>query len=378
MATSSPRQPVPRTARVLIAGQIIAAMAAVAAVVWAVQAELDRGKARAAADSALAEARAQAEVASNAAEALEAARAEVLGAQAEAVGARRLAKAHALISARSRTILLAASPGDFRQVALEIDNELSELTYDGVPRLGEGAEVAILSLLAMAQFRSDLPDHHSKALESIERAIRLNDARLAQAESLARLDLNEGIYLDKLSYICAARPGDVAALRSALDAFPAEVITALAGTGRRAQHYSLRSACSSDAQTAISEGLDKLAGAGKAASQAELFKIRRIFINAESDALLPFAERAGEALHPDYELQGFASMGGSYWPGVRYYYPDQKTEAEAIARRVQEAYGEAWPDIRFDAVLLKGYQGLARDQVEVWLPAPRPPSSSPT
>lgn len=349
-------------------------MVAAAAALWATQAGLDRGKARATAEAALAEAKAQTDAAQTATRAFETVRLQAAGAQAEAEAARRLAQAYALIAARSRNVLLAASPGDFREAALEMDSELSELTYDGVPLLSEGSEVAVLSLLAIAQFRSDLPNREAKALDSVDRAIRLNDARLAQAPSLNALVLNESLYLEKLSYICAARPGDAAALGAALDTFPPIVIAALTGKGALTHHYALRSACAPGTLQALAQSLDHLAGEGKATSEAELFKIRRIFINAQTEAQRPFAERAGQALDHDYELEGFASTGQSFRPGVRYYYPNQKSEAEAIARRVEKAYGETWPDIRFDAVLLKGYQGLARDQVEVWLPAPTPQS----
>ena len=365
------------TARVLLVVQIIVGIAAAATALWATQAVFNYARAKTVAEAAQARAAKEKQAAKDAREEADVSRREATEAEAAANAARQRAEAYTLIAVRSRNVLQATSPQDFREAALELESELAELSLDGAGLLGDASEVSILALLATAQFRSDLPERSNKALASIDRAIRLNNTRLArltQEASLAGIDYNEGIYLDKLSYVCAASPGEETVLINAIQTFPPAVKVALMGSGRIEGHYGVRSECPEAALRTIRTDLGRRTDAAEAPSRSELFRISRIFIHVETEAARPDGERVKAALDGHFRPQGVQVIGKAFRPGVRYYYPEQRTQAEEIAGRIAAAYGDDWPGAEFRTVLLRGYQGLPRDQVEVWLP---PLSASP-
>lgn len=370
------------TARVLLVVQIIVGIAAAATALWATQAVFNYARAKDVAEMAQARAAKEKQAAKDARQQADLSRLEATEAEAAANAARQRAEAYTLLAVRSRNVLQATSPKDFREAALELEGELAELSLDGAGLLGDASEVSILALLATAQFRSDLPDRSSKALASIDRAIRLNNTRLdrlTQEAPLAGIDYNEGIYLDKLSYVCAASPGEETVLINAVQTFPPAVKVALMGSGRIEGHYGVRSECPEAALRTIRTDLGRRTGEADVPTRSQLFKINRIFIHVGSEAARPDGERVKAALDGHYHPEGVEVIGRSFRPGVRYYYPEQKSQAEEIAGRIAAAYGDDWPEAEFRTVLLRGYQGLPRDQVEVWLPPlSEPPQGAPT
>jgi hypothetical protein len=367
-----------QTARLLVLVQIVVGGAAAATALWATKAVFDYTEAKTQAEDAEAKYTKEKIAAKKAAEEAETAR-------EDASAERRRADKYTQLAVRSRNVLQATSPADFREAAIGLESELENL---GAGLVGDESEVSLLALLATAQFNSDVPEKNRKALRTIDRAININSQRINRLEwqiNPSSYDYNETIYLDKLAYECAdmteAEKREEGGLLNIIQTFPPPVRLALVppadpGTDqvkseRIAEHFRIRRECSASQLTWITNTRVDTGPSAPSASlppRTDFFKVKKVSVRAGDEMDDSIVDRLKTTLKIGYELEVFERVQSSYKPGVRYFYSEQEAQAEEIREKVRASYGEEWPDTAFDVVLLKGYQGIRRDQVEVWLP----------
>lgn len=356
-----------KSARRLIVAQILVGFLAFGVAIWATLATANYQKFRDAARAAEEAARIASDEAKKSADASKRAKEEAEASKTDAQEAQLLAAQYMRLASVSRGVLQAQTPEQFTNAAREIELQIQD---------NPAADAAVYALLATAQFRSDQPDRRSSAIASIETAIRKNNDKLKilgadEIGALSSLDYNEAIYLDRLAYLCALYPNEVSAPLNGLESYPPAVRAALAGDGIIEAHVGLSNQCGPDAKSAVLSKIQQVSGARNDAPATEdLFKVQTIFYHIRDEADRAVAAGASDRLNAaGYKPAGVELVPTPYPAGVRYYYPEQREEARKISDMIKEAYGDQWSDEAFNIVLLKGFQGLPRDRVEVWLPS---------
>lgn len=289
--------------------------------------------------------------------------------------AQQVAELNAQIDAKEAEITRLADQQTSLNTQLEQTTRASRLLAQGLEIGARGNWDEAVTLIAQAQATDPNKPFFLRELAEAEyRARRFDDAirHIGEARALSADDPAYDDFTREATYQCAAGRANQAeqALRD-----PVFLAAARANPALVMENTALMQACPQGSHAYFRQLVGNLESGGPAADPSA-FRIRTVYLHVarredreNARRLRESLRQAGYSVPPIVEVIGAAR----YSPNVRYYYGAQAEQAGQIAQIVQEAAAAngvaPWSANRLRTISLEGdYQGLPTSTAEVWLP----------
>lgn len=278
-----------------------------------------------------------------------------------------------------RQSLVGIGTGSFDTVIADLQEQPDANTYP---------LIATAHYLAASKSGDGALQRYVSASAALVEAIRLDQAAVASAPDTAAH--RTSLYLEFAGIQCAAVTSSGVSganaqaenLRASMTVIevPEEVSSAIEQNAQFAAHPVVKKECTSAlmpvAAAGLGVGLSDTAASPPPATPDDTYRIERVFMHVADEAARPLAQAISARVAENSNLrfpgtERIVSNPSAYKASVRYYYAEQKHQAEKIQADIvaaARAAGASWGAEAMPLIKLN-IPDLPRERIEVWLPA---------